>query len=227
MKRFCLNISLLLLILLTMGYHFLPQLYHEVLGLVLLAGGVWHLLLNRQWFSGMFSGSWSNLRVMQTLLGILLVISFIVALGTGVIISNRIFRELWVGVELHRSIFVHQLHISSAYLMTILGGMHIGMHWTGLWNRLKKLSLLGFLDTRPTLSFWVLVIIGWTGCALSRLDHVGDRLIMKHIFGTLTSQFPAGVYYIMLLCMMGLYAIGFYHVQKYLQEQMKKKWMVK
>lgn len=227
MKRFCLNISLLLLILLTMGYQFLPQLYHEVLGLVLLAGGVWHLLLNRQWFSGMFSGSWSKLRVMQTLLGILLVISFIVALGTGVIISNRIFRELWVGVELHRSIFVHQLHISSAYLMTILGGMHIGMHWTGLWNRLKKLSLLGFLDTRPTLSFWVLVIIGWTGCALSRLDHVGDRLIMKHIFGTMTSQFPAGVYYIMLLCMMGLYAIGFYHVQKYLQEQMKKRWMVK
>ena len=172
-----------------------------------------------RWFTGFFIVSCGKLRLLQTVLGILLVISFITALSTGVIISNRIFRELWVGVELHRSVFVHQLHIASSYFMVILSGMHIGMHWTGLWNRLKKISFLKSLESKPTLSFWLLVIIGWTGCALSRLDHVGDRLIMKHIFGTLTSQFPAGVYYIMLLCMMGLYAIGFYNLQRYLQRK--------
>lgn len=86
-------------------------------------------------------------------------------------------------------------------------------------EQLKKISFLKSLESKPTLSFWILVIIGWTGCALSRLDHVGDRLIMKHIFGTLISQFPAGVYYIMLLCMMGLYAIGFYNLQRYLQRK--------
>lgn len=227
MKRFYLNISLLLLILLTMGYHFIPKLFHEILGLVLLAGGAWHLVLNKHWFSGIFKGSWTKLRLLQTVLGILLVISFVTAVCTGIIISNRIFRELWVGVELHRSIFVHQLHISSAYFMVILGGMHIGMHWTGLWNRLKKISFLNALETRPRLSFWLLVLIGWAGCAFSRLDHVGDRLAMKHIFGTLTAQFPSIIYYIMMLCMVGLYAIGFYRVQKYLQNKMKKKQEVK
>lgn len=207
-----------------MGYHFLPQLIHEILGLVLLVGGCWHLLLNKRWFSGIFKGSWNKIRLLQTILGILLIASFLTALCTGIIISNRIFRELWVGIELHRSIFIHQLHIASAYFMVIFSGMHIGMYWSGLWNRMKKFSLLKALETKPALSFWLLVLIGWTGCALARLDHVGDRLIMKHIFATMASQLPSGIYYLMLLCMIGLYAIVFYHLQRYLQEKMKKKY---
>lgn len=222
MKRFILNISLLLLLILTMGYHYLPQIIHEILGVFLILAGIWHLYLNKRWFNGLLKGAWNKLRCFQSFLGILLTISFITAVTTGVIISNYLFRELWVGVAIHRSIFIHQLHIASSYFMIILGGMHIGMNWIGLWNRLKKLSPFTTLSQKPILAFWVQVFIFWIGCAFSRLDHIGDRLLMKHIFGTPASQFPALVYYGMLLCVMGLYAIGFFKFQKYMQNLLKR-----
>lgn len=98
--------------------------------------------------------------------------------------------------------------------------MHIGMHWYSLWNRLRKLPVISPLAVRPGLCSWLLVLIGWTGCVLARLDHVGDRLLMKHIFGTLAAQLPTGAYHVMLLCMMGIYAIGFFYLQKYLQRKL-------
>ena len=223
MKRFILNMSILLVIVATMGFHFLPQMWHEILGLVLLAGVLWHLALNLRWFSALGRGRWSKLRLSQSLLGILLPVCFLTATVTGIIISNHVFKELWLGVPLHRSIFVHQLHIASAYLMVILGGMHIGMHWRGLWQRFRKLPLLAGLETHSSIRFWLLVLIGWAGVLASRLDHVGDRLIMKHIFGTAASHLPAPAYYLLLLCLMGLYAIIFYYWQKYLQTRETKK----
>ena len=219
MKRFLLDIGMLVLILLTMGFQFLPQLWHEILGLVLLAGVLWHLGLNRHWFGSMGRGRWSRLRLVQVSLGILLVLCFLTTMVTGIIISNHVFRDFWTGSSLHRSVLVHQLHIASAYFMVILAGMHLGMHWSGLWQRVKKLPLVGRLEVRTSLSFWLLVIIGWAGVLLSRLDHVGDRLMMKHIFGTVASHLPGGVYYLLLLCLMGLYAMAFYYVQRSLRQR--------
>ncbi len=215
MKRFILDILLLVLILLVMGFHFLPKLVHEVGGLMLLAGVIWHLVWNRRWFASFMRGRWGNLRILQSILGLLLIIAFFATIVTGIIISNHVFREFWVGVPLHRSVFVHQLHVSSSYFMVILGGMHIGMHWTGLWQRLKKLTVLGLMEQHPALRFWSLVLIGWAGCAMSRLDQIGDRLLLKHILGTIAAKLPAGIYFLLMLCLMGLYAIAFYYLQRY------------
>ncbi|MBQ9615783.1 MAG: DUF4405 domain-containing protein [Selenomonadaceae bacterium] len=218
MKRFLLDMGLLVLILSVMGFHFFPQVLHEVIGLILLSVVVWHLLLNRRWFASFLRGKWGKLRMLQTLAGILLVLSCLTAILTGIIISNHIFSELWIGVALHRSIFIHQLHIASAYLMVILGGMHIGRHWPELWQRIKNLPLLGALEARPHIRFWALVLISWAGCAASRLDHVGDRLALKHIFATPAMQLPVIGYFLLLLCLMGLYATIFYYAQKKLQK---------
>lgn len=122
MKRFILDMTLLGLILLVMGFHLLPGLAHEIGGLILLAGAGWHLTLNRRWFGSLFRERWSGLRLMQTALGLLLVIAFFTAAVTGCIVSAWLFRELWIGVPLHRSTFIHGLHTASAYLMAILGG---------------------------------------------------------------------------------------------------------
>ena len=219
MKRFLFDMVLLLLVLLVMGFHFLPQVWHEVLGIGLLAGTLWHLGLNRRWFGSLLRGKWNRLRLLQVTAGLLLTVSFFVVMATGLIISNHVLRDFWTGVPLHRSIFVHQLHIASAYGMLILTGIHIGANWRILWQRLQKLPGMAFLQRHPSVRFWLLVLIGWSGVLLSRLDHVGDRLFMKHIFGTLTMKLPAGVYYGLLLCFMGLYAIGFYYLQKHWQNK--------
>lgn len=225
MKRFILDMILLGLILLVMGFHLLPGLAHEAGGLILLAGAGWHLTLNRRWFGSFFRGRWSGLRLMQTAIGLLLVMAFFTAVITGCIISAWLFRDLWsgpAGAAMHRSTFIYSLHTASAYLMAILGGMHLGMLWPGLWQRLRKFPGLGGFDKYPILRPFVLALICWAGWTMWQLDQVGDRLLMKHIFGTMAARLPAGTYYLMLLGLMGLFGIIAYYLQQYFIRQGRK-----
>lgn len=222
MKRFILDMTLLGIILSVMGFHLLPGLAHEVGGLILLAGVGCHLLLNRRWFGSLVRGRWSGLRLMQTVIGLLLAVAFFTAVITGCIISARLFRELWVGMPLHRSTFVHGLHTASAYLMVILGGMHLGMHWPGLWLRLRHLPGLGSFERYSALRLAALALICWAGGWMWSLDRVGDRLLLMHLFGTAASRLPAGMYYLMLLSLMGLFGIIAYCLQRYFIRQGRK-----
>lgn len=214
MKRFCLDLLLTVLFVLVMGFRMLPPTLHEVLGLIMLAGLCFHLVWNRKWFSALGRGSWRRLRVVQTLLNVLLLASTATALITGIIISNHVLHPLWSGVPLHSSIFVHQLHVASACCMLVFLGMHVGMHWAGLWARLKAWPLLSALDVHPAVRFWVLVLMGWAGCAYARLDHFGNRMMMRHVFKTPAGDLPVPVGYLMLVCLIGLYAIAFFYLQK-------------
>lgn len=224
MKRFFLDIGVLILLLLVMGFHFLPQILHEAGGLILMAAVVLHLVLNRAWFGMLLHGKWSSLRILQTIAALLLSAVFLIAIVTGIVISNHVFRELWMDGSLHRSVFVHQLHIASAYMMIILGGMHIGMHGKVLWDRLKKIfPALDIIEAHSHLQSWGLILVFWAGCAFSHLDQVGDRLLMTHIFGSMASRLPAAVYFLLLLCLMGAYGILFYYVQRYLQQRELKR----
>ncbi len=223
MKRFTLDMMMLVLFLIVMGFRLLAQVWHEVFGVVLLVAAVLHLFWNRRWFLGLVRGRWGRLRGVQTLLGVLLIVSAALALGTGVLISNHVFKDVVIDLPLHRSIFVHQLHIASACAMLIFLGMHLGMHWAGLWQRIRKVPFLGALDVHPTIRFWLLVLIGWAGCAYSRLDHIGDRLAMVHIFSAPAARLPVAAGYVLLLCALGLYAIAFYYLQKWLARKGSRK----
>ena len=214
MKRFRLDLLLALLFVLVMGFRMLPPMLHEVLGLVMLAGLCIHLVWNARWFSALGRGGWRRLRVVQTLLNVLLLASTATALTTGIIISNHVLRALWIGVPLHSSIFVHQLHVASACCMLVFLGMHVGMHWVGLWARMKAWPLLRTVDAHPTLRFSLLVLMGWAGCAYARLDHFGDRMMMRHVFRTPAGDLPVAAAYLMLVCLIGLYAIAFFYLQK-------------
>ena len=138
MRRFGLDILLLLLFILTMGFRLLAQTWHEVLGLALLVGMLVHLWLNRRWFTSWLRGRWGRVRVLQTVMNVLLLVSSLVALGTGMVISNHVLVQFLIHVPLHHNILVHQLHIASSFVMLAFLGMHIGMHWRGLWQRLRR-----------------------------------------------------------------------------------------
>ena len=219
MRRFGLDMLMLVLFILVMGFRMLGQVWHEVLGVGLLVAMLVHLVWNRRWFASLVRGCWGRVRLLQTVLNVLFIVSACVALGTGVVISNHVFAKMLVDVPWHRSIFVHQLHIASAVLMLMLLGMHIGLHWRGLWQRLRAVPLLGRLDAHHRLRGCLVVLMMWAGCAYMRLDHLGDRLMMRHIFTTPAAQLPLGVNYLLLICTLALFAALCYHLQAYWQAQ--------
>ena len=163
------------------------------------------------------------MRALQPVMNVLLLVSSLVALGTGMVISNHVLVQLLIDVPLHHNILVHQLHIASSFVMLAFLGMHIGMHWRGLWQRLRRVPLLGRLDAHPVLRGWLLILLFWGGCAYARLDHMGDRLLLRHIFSTPASQLPVGVIYLLLVCLLALFAILFYYLQAHWQQRAQAK----
>ena len=216
MKRNLVNLMMLILFMLTMSFYFLPKVIHEILGILWLVAVLLHLFLNRSWFAALGRGRWTASRTVSVFVSLSLMTSMVAVMVTGVFISNHLFKG-WFGMELARSITVHQLHVSLPFLLMILMGIHLGLHWKGLWQRILERLPVDPSSGRARIASYLcaagLLAVGVYGSFLHR---VGDRLLMKHIFGTKATELPLGMFLLLLLGILGIYVIAGYEAQKLL-----------
>ena len=137
MKRFVLNAAIWIFFLLIMCFQYLPKSLHELGGILWVAAVLLHLYWNQQWFSSVLHGKWTTLRGVAVLINILLILSSITVILSGICISNHVFKGA-IPLALQRNIVIHQLHVSLPYFMLILMGLHVGLHWQGIWQRFMK-----------------------------------------------------------------------------------------
>ena len=215
MKRIIWDICMLGVFLAVMSFHFIPKALHEILGLALPLMAAWHLWLNRRYWATLFRGKQSMERIFRAAINFLLVISLLLILFTGICLSNHLFKGI-IPLELTRNITLHQIHVSLPFLILILIGLHLGLHWKGWWERLKKScswwrekATFRLLTGGAILSVVVLGVYG------SFQNRVGDRLLMKHIFATPATNSHGAVYVLLLLGILGLYAILSYGWQEW------------
>jgi len=217
MKRIFLDIVVLLLFLLTMSFQFLPKILHEVLGVFMLAVAVFHLIWNRLWFST------RNFRQgLSVMINWLLIVNVVIIMATGMMISNHLFKGIF-GIYLQRNMMIHQLHVSLPYLLLILLGLHLGLHWSPLWHRFTNWRRwnLQSLKYRVGCYFMMLFFIAG-GIYASFMHQVGDRLRLKHLFVTAATQAPFGIFILMLLSIIGMYAVVSFMVQKSTRNSLDK-----
>ena len=213
MKRIYLDIIIFVLGLMTMSFQFLPKIMHEVLGILLSFCVLWHLYLNRIWFKSLFRGKYTVFRTICTVVNMLLLGSATMMTICGCIISNHLFKGFF-SLELQRNILIHQIHVSFPYLIMILAGLHFGIHWQGLWQRLATKPSTACRKILYNAIALSIIAVGVYGSFLNR---VGDRLLMKHIFGTVAVQLPFAEYLVFLFGIFGLYTIIGFLVQKFLR----------
>ena len=197
MKRNLLNFSMTLLFLLVMSFGFLPKILHEVLGIIWLLPVLIHLWLNKPWFTSFFK-KLRHIGGILSPINISLVILTATVIITGVIISNYLFKG-WFGLDLARNITVRRLHVSLPYLMLILTGLYLGIHFKGLWRQITKGKSL-ILNSRRILFLRIgILILAALGVYGSFLNRMGDCLMMKHIFATEATNLPFWAYFLLLL----------------------------
>ena len=207
MKRNVLDAALLVLLLLLMSFSFLPKTLHEALGIAMGGGLLLHLVWNRGWIVSLPRGRWSLGRAIPAAVNLALAVCFLLALVSGLAIANQLFHGLF-GIAWQRSIVAHQVHVTSSYALLILTGLHLGFHSASLWRRF---AFWAKLDTSSrslrvglACAAIMTVAVGVYGSFLNRL---GDRLLMKHIFGTAATKLPFAAFLLVLLGIVGLYAV--------------------
>ena len=189
MKNFLLDGILFALFVAELNFHNLPKILHEILGVAFTAAVVIHLWINRRRLVAL-TKKITPRKFLGVTIDFALIICAAVIAASGVCMSNHLFAEA-VSFELRRNMTIHQLHVALPYVAMILIGVHVGLHWRELRQKLfrrheKILSVL----------IGMLAIIGAAGLSLNR---VGDRILMKHIFATPATEFPAALFALMIV----------------------------
>ena len=214
MRKFYLDVILLIMFLLVISFHFIPKILHEVLGLLMFAIIITHFKWN---FNAFKSLKGTTKKRLSMLIDIAMLICMVVITFTGICISNHIFNGM-IDMRLQRNITIHQLHVSLPFLFMILSGVHLGLHWQGFRQRINNILNVDmtskFYKFASLLLMAILIIAGIYG---SFLDRIGDRLLMEHIFATEATSLPFAAFILLMSGIFTLYVIIGMIISKYIR----------
>ena len=149
--RAVLNIAMTILLPMLMAYSLIGEAFHEVIGTAMLILYITHHILNRRWYSGILKGKQTAGRILRTVLDLLLLVLMLLQPISGILMSKHLYTFIQIeGV----SAVSREIHLMIAYWSLVLCCIHAGMHITVLMNRLKKISVAGWLSAT---GIWVLI----------------------------------------------------------------------
>lgn len=212
MRRIFLDVILMVLFLLALDYSYTRVRWHEYLGSAFFILSFLHCAFNYRWFKTVGKGSWNVRRGLTFIINGGLVLSLLVSLITGLMISQILFQEPF-GPALNRSIFVHQMHVLAPYIMLLLVGIHLGLHWQVLWLRFtNSAGILTGSRWYRVVCYTGVVLLAAAGVYASFRYNIGSRLMVRHMFG---GGIPPSLLSFMLwhICIIALYAAGAYNLQ--------------
>ena len=122
------------LLILLMSFMATGQLIHEWLGLGMFVLVVCHQLVNIKWYRHLFRGRYGEKRTVLSIVDLLLLVSLVLCSLSGFSMSRYavpFIRGNWLPGA-------RALHLGTATWSFILAGIHIGLHYIHLGNRISS-----------------------------------------------------------------------------------------
>lgn len=132
--KIVIDIMLITALLLSMAYLLIGIDNHEIVGTVFFLLFIVHIILNRRWFSSIFKGKYSAVRILRTGINLMSVVMM-----AGLIISGLIFATYTPSfIKTAGSIdMARQLHMITSYWSFVLLSVHLGMNLSVVSNAVK------------------------------------------------------------------------------------------
>ena len=188
MKKFLLDVILIVLFVAELSFHHLPKILHEILGVAMAAAIIVHVVINFRRFKSLFKKITPR-KFFIIAINIALAIGAVIILFTSVSVSNYLFTDL-ASFELRRNMMIHQLHVATPYVMMILIGAHVGFHAQELRQR--------FLSVKKFFNVTILILAAFGAFGLF-YNRVLDRILMKHIFATPATELHGIIFALLIL----------------------------
>lgn len=127
---------MMILLPLLMAYALIGEDIHEWLGIVMFGMFIFHHILNRRWFVGLFKGKYTPLHIYTNVLNILLCIIMLALPISGILMSKHAvpFLSIKNGASLARTV-----HMTSSYWGFVLMSLHLGNHAGLMMNGMRKM----------------------------------------------------------------------------------------
>ncbi|MBR1814452.1 MAG: hypothetical protein IJ773_11585 [Lachnospiraceae bacterium] len=101
--RWIVDIGMVILLPLLMAYSLIGEAFHEIVGTVMLALFLIHLVQNRKWLIAIPKGRYNARRIFQTVLDLLLLVFMILQPITGILMSKHLYTFITSSISRCRS----------------------------------------------------------------------------------------------------------------------------
>ena len=201
-------------LLLLMTYGLIGEAAHEWIGVAMFVLFILHHILNSHWHRNLFKGKCTAIRILQTILVILVLLSMLSSMFSGIILSRHVFQS--ITIRGWRS-FAHNLHMISAYWGLVLMSLHLGMHWNMMMGMARKL-----VNRKSVIRTWVLrmiavLIAGYGVYAFARRG-IGRYMLMLDHFVFFDFDEPIIFFIADYVAVMGLFVFIGHYSAKYLRQ---------
>lgn len=205
-RKLIVDAAMSVLLLLLMAYELIGAAVHEWLGIAMFVLVILHHVLNRKWSGNVLKGKYSPLRVLQTVLVALVLISMLGSMTSGIILSRHAlaFLPIHGGTGWARTV-----HLLCGYWGFVLMGLHLGLHWgvmVGIAGKSLKTSTV-----RP----WVCRLAGLLAAVYGGYAFVKRRLpgymFLQNQFVFFDFSEPVALFLLDYIAIMGLFVwVGHY-----------------
>lgn len=205
--KLAIDFLMTLALLLLMPYELIGESVHEWIGAGMFVLFVLHHILNRKWTGNLGKGRCTPFRIVQTFLVVLILISFLGSMVSGVILSRHLFAFLRIrGI----SALASRMHMVCAYWGFALMSLHLGIHWGMMvktaQKHLKKASAARTWIVRA--AAFILAVYGLY--AFWKRD-IGSYMLMRVHFVFFDYEEPVFFFLLDYMAAMGLFVfIGYY-----------------
>lgn len=127
------DIAMTLILPLLMAYSLIGELFHEVIGIIMMILFVLHHILNLNWYKNLFKGKYTFNRTIRTFIVLLLTILMIMQPLSGILISKHLFTF----IQINGSALFRQIHLLGGYWSFVLMSLHAGTHLNVPLTKLK------------------------------------------------------------------------------------------
>lgn len=207
--RMTADIAMTALLLLLMAFMLTGQEAHEWLGAAELVLFTAHHVLIAGWLKNIGHGKYTPVRMLQTLLALLVLLTMLGSMVSGIMMSRYVFAFLDIhgGMALARAV-----HMACAYWGFILLSAHLGLHWSMMMGMAKKAAgIKGRTAVRAAVLRVPALLIACFGAYAFRKNQIGDYLFLKSQFVFFDLSQPPAQLFAEYLAMMGLFAaLGYY-----------------
>ena len=131
--RMIIDIAMTLILPLLMAYSLIGELFHEVIGIIMMILFVLHHILNLNWYKNLFKGKYTLNRAIRTFIVLVLSILMILQPLSGILISKHLFTF----IQMDGSALFRQIHLLCGYWSFVLMNLHVGTHLNIPLTKLK------------------------------------------------------------------------------------------
>ena len=133
--RIVIDLLMTILLLVLMARQLTGDSAHEWLGAGMFVLWIFHHILNRNWYSHLIKGKYTASRIIQTVVDILVLLSMLALMVSGIILSREVFAFLPISKGIA---FARSLHVFSAFWGFALMALHLGLHWNMILGMVRK-----------------------------------------------------------------------------------------